>query len=208
MDKKTVYVDFDGTVVDVWERYYGITQDYVSSLGSDVLIDFEKYKKLKRNRLKDHEIIKCLAEVDIDINSYMSFKLEELEKRYRLKADIVIGNPLHAYQTLRTAGYEVKLLTQRYNKENLIWEINYLRLQNAFDELIVVKPRKHENVKLKYLKERVGKHDVIIGDSPAEMECGRILGITGIFVKSGLFSRDIVKQEQISETYIEWVEKL
>lgn len=46
--EKNAFVDFDGTIVDVMERYHGILQSYLLSTKSAPLIDLENYISLKR----------------------------------------------------------------------------------------------------------------------------------------------------------------
>ena len=68
---KIAFVDFDGTVVDVFPRYYGILTEYLGKITNETL-DFLKYKKLKRLGKKDHVIVRELLNgLEMDIHNYV-----------------------------------------------------------------------------------------------------------------------------------------
>lgn len=185
--KKTVYVDFDGTVVDVMPRYHGILESYIKR---DILIDldFDEYKYLKRKGIKDHSIIQKMCEgYELDVEDYVKYKRLNLEKCKWLKKDIIIGSPKEAYFKLKKLGAWVVLLTQRNIEMNLKKQVKLLNLEKYFDEIVVVKPLTTQNAKFTYLKNRVNKKDIIIGDSIVEMESAEKLNIRGYFVKTGLW---------------------
>lgn len=186
--EKNAFVDFDGTIVDVMERYHGILQSYLLSTKSAPLIDFENYINLKRERLKDHEIVKRLCNLDINIADYKRIKRDKLEQIEWLKKDKLIGDPKKAYTILRRKNFNVILLTQRRSKENLLKQIRQLNIADCFDEIIVVNPDMISNPKMAYLKNHYGDEDIIIGDGDAELFCAEQLHIKGYFVKTGLFN--------------------
>lgn len=185
---KTAYIDFDGTIVDVFPRYYGILNQYLSELTNEY-IDFSKYKRLKRQGNKDHIIIKELAKgLVINIDEYVQFKRENLEDFSWLTKDVLIGNPVSTNKKLKNMGYKVVLLTQRNNKNNLIKQLDYLKIKESFDDIIMVKPRVGQNVKATHIAKQYSLDDIIIGDSSVEMDASNLLNINGYFVESGLFS--------------------
>jgi phosphoglycolate phosphatase-like HAD superfamily hydrolase len=185
---KTVYVDFDGTIVDVMPRYHGILESYIKR-EKFIEIDFNKYKSLKRKGIKDYDIVKRLCEGnEIDLEDYLKFKRLNLENFKWLKKDIIIGSPEEAYHKLQNQGYRVVLLTQRYIEKNLHKQVKMLNIEKCFDEIIVVKPLPNQNAKIKYLKNIINIEDIIIGDSRDEMETAEKLNIAGFFVTSGLWN--------------------
>lgn len=184
---KVAYVDFDGTVVDVIPRYFGILSSYLKDKVSTEL-NLEKYKILKRRGLKDHQIVLKLCDnFKLDINDYIQYKRENLESEFWLKRDVIIGSPREAYNKLKSLGYRVKLLTQRNHENRLLDQVKRLGLEECFDDIIVVKPLVGGNAKVNILKNKVNKKDIIIGDSSIEMECARYFNIKGYFVRTGLW---------------------
>lgn len=192
ISKKTAYIDFDGTIVDVFQRYYGILNEFLE-INSGVKLDFIKYKRLKRLGIKDHIIVEKLTNgLKIDIDKYMVFKREKLESFQWLIKDNLIGKTKDINNTLKDMGYKVVLITQRNNKDNLLKQLYHLNLKEEFDEIVVLKPVKGKNVKLDYIANKYTSDDIIVGDSAVEMEVSEILNIKGYFVETGLFSSETV----------------
>lgn len=187
---KTAFIDFDGTIVDVFPRYFGILTEYLREMTNEPL-DFLEYKKLKRAGKKDHVIIRELTKgSEIDIDTYLKFKRENLEKFSWLRKDVLIGNPENANLKLKDMGYRIVLLTQRNNKNNLIKQLDFLNIKEIFDDVVIVKPKEGQNVKANYIRKQYNFDDIIIGDSNVEIVASRLLNINSYFVESGLFSAE------------------
>ncbi len=200
MTDKTAYIDFDGTVVNVFPRYFKILNEYLNHDYDGQLV-FENFVRQKRDGIKEHEIVKKTLGIDIDIEKYVNFKRARLEDKEYLKEDLIIGNPHKAYAKLKGLGYQVNLLSQRRKPDNLLWEISYLNLKDCFDNISTVFPTSN-NAKLEYLKDIAKKEDIIIGDSPLDMECATELGIRGWFVESGLLKKErLAAKVQVAENY-------
>lgn len=190
---KTVFLDFDGTLVDVFPRYFGILSSFLSDL-TNIKMDFYKYKKLKRLGKKDHLIVKeTLNGFNLDIIEYVKYKQENLEHFSWLKKDLIIGSPKIEIEKLKNHGYRVVLLTQRRNKSNLFKQLDYLNITEIFDDVIVVYPHKHINSKSEFISKNYSTLDIIIGDSYTEIQTSQLLNIQGFFVDSGLFSSKVLK---------------
>jgi phosphoglycolate phosphatase-like HAD superfamily hydrolase len=149
---KTIYVDFDGTIVDVMPRYHGILQSYLKK-DKPIELDFNKYKCLKRQGIKDYNIVKSLCEgYELELDDYLKYKRLNLESLEWLKMDKVIGNPKEAYDKLKNQGYKVVLLTKRRHEKNLFKQVNLLNIEKCFDEIVVVKPLLNQNLQFQYLE--------------------------------------------------------
>ncbi|MFD1037176.1 HAD hydrolase-like protein [Virgibacillus byunsanensis] len=184
---KTAYIDFDGTVVDVMPRYHGILESYLKR-NTQLKLDYEKYCFLKKQGIKDHAIVHEICKgYKININDYVVFKGENLEDRYWLSKDIIIGFPEVAYEKLNRLGYNVKLLTQRNSERELLYQVNSLGIKDFFDEIVVLKPLQEKNAKVSFLTDKIYSEDIIIGDSKIEMEVADVFNIKGFFVESGLW---------------------
>lgn len=197
-----VYLDLDGTLLNVFERYAGIFNQYGKRFG--VKVSVEEYKKLRQRGYSDNEILERKFGIYNQSQALTKWKYSQLEQKEWLKKDTFIG------QTEKLMEYDCTLaiITQRRNKENALWQIGMLNLDRIFDEIIVLDPLEGKNSKYIYLKEKADKEDSIIGDSPLELECARLLGIQGYFVKTGLFGEQIVQGEKIKETYLECMEEI
>lgn len=194
-----IYIDLDGTILDIFERYSGIFNLYAKQYGKH--LEREEYKKLRQAGVSDLEIFKQKWNLEIDREAYKSLKHQYLESPEWLKKDTVIGNP----EILKKYDCKFAILTQRNRETETLQQIKSLELDKVFDAIIVLKPCKGKNVKLEYLRNRVEKADWIIGDSTVELECARELGMQGCFVCTGLFGTEIVKKERIESSYLDCV---
>ena len=196
----TIYMDLDGTLTDVSERYYGIFSHYIQNYGFHIMSD--AYMDLRRSGFSDSMIKKKKYKINTPGDEFIGFKKNLLESREWLEKDSVIGEP----RILKRYDAKFVLITQRNNKEEALYQIRKLKLDKLFEEVVILKPVINRNCKYDYLKERACRQDYIIGDSPVELECARCLGINGCFVKTGLYGENIVKKEKIFKDYIECVQ--
>lgn len=204
--ENSVYIDLDGTLIDVLPRYFQILKDYFyNEFNKELPISYENYIIDKRNRVKDHIIIqKCSAE-QVNVADYINYKHTVLESKKYLELDSLFYNVHAGLKLLKSAGYHLVLLTQRNIKENVYWELEHLDLNSYFDEIIVVKPifENTENAKIQYLNGIVKSSDLIIGDSPIEVQCSVNYGIKGYFVDCGLFNRQNLNNSRVYSSFWE-----
>lgn len=172
---KRIFVDFDGTLVDVWKRYYRIFTDFFNSS-----ISLTEYKAAKLKYPNDLEILKEYLYED-KIESYFRFKKEKLESPEYLKYDTLLNTSFDLQNTM--------ILTCRRSKENLYEQIHNLNIQVSMDNIIVLQP--HDVcTKKKYLSEKCGDDGfILIGDSELEYVCAELPNAEIYLVKTGL--RDV-----------------
>lgn len=199
---KTIYLDFDGTVTDIWIRYYRVLNDFLSQNHMDK-INLDEYKIRKKNRLFDHEIVKELSGQELDIEKYSKFKKEMLEDIKYLKLDSLIGEPSYYVDLFHQTGFRVEILTQRHQKENFMKQLKWLKIEFVFDAYTVVSPCRKENAKYQYLYNHVCKEDIMIGDSPVEKECAEKCHIPFLFVDSGLYTGSYIEAKKVYKDILE-----
>lgn len=192
MNKKA-FIDFDGTIVYVYKRYFNILNDYLISKHNPTM-NFDEYIKLKMMRYKDHESVKKILNIDISINDYHYFKMGNLENPVYLEFDELIPYTKEALLLLKEKGFFIELLSYRLHIDSLINQLFDLKLHGFFDKITVINPSKDVNEKSNYIKiNKISNQDIIIGDSPSEIEAAKINNIIGKFVESGLFTKEFVK---------------
>lgn len=187
---ETVIFDLDGTILNVYDRYYQVLLSYLKYKSFQVkMFDFEEYIKLKKKGVKDHLIVEILSGQRIDIQDYVVYKKENLEAIEFLRKDKVIGNPYAIMQQLKEAGIKTILLTQRRNTENTLLQLEKLKLINIFDHISIVKPSS-KNAKMEWIEAQQLQEVYIIGDGPLELECVQKVGCEAYFVNTGLSNFD------------------
>lgn len=66
----------------------------------------------------------------------------------------------------------------------------------------------NDNAKASFLKGKVIPGDIVVGDSPIDMECASLLGITGFFVETGLWYEPNGPNFKVHASYNDVVESL
>lgn len=197
-----VYIDLDGTIIDVFDRYCGILNSYMREIDGEV--STQEYKELRHQGASEYDIIKEKYKICVGKEEYRKYKRLHLESREWLKKDKLIGNP----ERIKDFPNQYALITQRNNKAEAVYQIKQLGLDRLFDEIIILKPCINGNSKLEYLRGRAGYMDCIIGDSPVEMECARRLHMQGYYVKTGLFGEQIAENETIGKDYLACIQMI
>jgi len=176
-----IILDFDGTIVNVWKRYYSIFKD-----GTNLNISFEKYKSLKKELERDELIIKTFKNnVSEDfLENYFKFKKRNLENKKYLELDSLILNP----NLVKKNNFEITILTLRRNKENFLWQINKLALNPFFEDFVVLKPKQaaKKNWFEIHLRKNIYDFVYIVGDSEEDALLSLFPNTRLFIVKTGL----------------------
>lgn len=190
-----IFIDLDGTILNVYARYFAIFRKFISS-EIDELNTFEDWKKLKRKRLDDKEIFNAISYIsDTRYQEYRKYKGKSLEDPNFLALDTLIHNPSILFSNFDSCRFVI--LTQRNKEKNTLIQLKNLGIYNYFHEIVVVKPDNKTNAKYEYLKNNSSKEDFIIGDSPLEIKAANKLNIKAFHVNTGLYDRDFIEQECI-----------
>lgn len=197
-----IYIDLDGTLIDVYERYCGILNLYLKNIDSEIFFSTEDYKYYRQSGYSDLKMAMEKGLPSVNENDYRKFKHRFLENLEWLKKDKIIENP----KEIKKYGYHLVLITQRRDRKNAFTQIRCLGLNEVFDEIVVLQPIPGQNRKLIYLQDKAKKEDCIIGDSYVELECARKLGMHGFFVTTGLFGAQMVKTEHIGGNYMQCIQ--
>lgn len=190
MKKIEVVLDFDGTIVDIYERYYRIFKEFYK-----INMSKEEYVKLKKIYPNDKELIKFL-ELDIEnFEIYKKIKSEKLENEEYLRLDTLILAKEQLFERLKNKEYII--LTIRKKKDELYKQLKWLALEEIKDRVIVLTP-KNKFVKKEYIlenREKFSKSLICIGDSETDLEIGKIGNVKVYHVNSGLRDSKKLKKE-------------
>ncbi|WP_270852576.1 HAD hydrolase-like protein [Fusobacterium varium] len=186
MKKIKYIIDFDGTIVDVWERYYRIFIEYFKV---DILK--EDYKKLKKIFPYDIDLIEHLKLENS--NEYYKFKKKYLEDIEYLKKDTLLIEKEKIVKIFKLSN--VILLTIRNNKRNFENQLKFLGLNEIKKKIIVLQPLDKKVKKEFILKNRDLFSESIfsIGDSETDLEIGTLSFAKSYFVNTGLRNQNEVK---------------
>lgn len=188
-----IFVDLDGTLLDISRRYYEIHQDLCREFGLSPL-PFHKYWALKR---------KGSQWVDFpEVSSprlqrqYWEKRLSLLEERKYLAYDRLVRGAKEAVIAWRES-HSVILVTLRRNLTNLHWQLNRLGLEAAFHAILASEEGAGDtDKKVKLIREGATDRTmeaIIVGDSEADIQTAKSLGIASYAVSNGIRSASFLR---------------
>lgn len=181
-----VIFDFDGTIVDVWQRYYAV----FCRLMQGALPSMEDYKREKVSLSDDFRLAELF---DLKpVSDYRGKKRALLEDKEYLSLDRLIVDPLLLTKRFNELGSIV--LTKRRDRDALMREMDSLGLSCILDNVVVVDPDTGMS-KAGWIEESglMGSIDAVIGDSLEDMDAGNNANASLYFVETGLFGIDRIR---------------
>lgn len=193
---RTLYLDLDGTILDVRRRLYSIHRDTVKDLGGEALPE-EVYWEAKRQQLPE-EIMAKKSNVD-NVQKYIGLRRGKLELPEYLEYDELIPHALESLSELKRSNRLV-LVTGRKSKENLYKQLQRFKIAPLFDRVLTGGDSEEQwrlKVRLICSDSHFEPQDsVIIGDTEADILAGKNLHMTTIAVLSGIRSKNKLVSSQ------------
>lgn len=193
---RTIYLDFDGTLVDSASRMYEVYKSIMSEFGCRYLPK-EEYWNLKRERQPYSFILSRTTEKNLGVE-YMKKFLTRVESEDFLKFDSLIPGVFKTLSDLRIDNRLV-LVTLRRSKENLYKELRNLKIIDFFADIFddfrervnsweVTASMVRKDAKFS------AQDSVIVGDTEDTALAGSDLGIPSYLVLSGIRSEGFLRK--------------
>ena len=177
-------LDFDGTIIDLWPRYYQVFSD---SNGIKT-IPFELYKLYKKNYEKD-EVVGEKLYITLS-TSYFEEKKRRLEDLNYLKLDTLFIDKDRLLNFFFRE--DAIILTKRCSSENFYKELDILGLNELAAKSFVISNK--ELSKVNWLVEKYNNENVtIIGDGQEELKCQNRKNTDVVMVDTGLLNLENYK---------------
>lgn len=199
MADRAVFVDLDGTVLDVSERLYRIYHDALASFGVESLPRSEYWTR-RRSGQSDLAIYLRTGQPRL-ADRFIRRRTKCLEQNRYLTLDTPVPSVEDALRELRKTG-AVHLVTLRENRRNLRTQLRRFGLVPFFDRIIMAadqpegSPWEKKASAIRKAIDRMPGEGMIIGDTQADILCGRMLGLRTIAVTSGLCNEEVLRQWQ------------
>ncbi len=195
MDKSIIFLDLDGTILDVSERIYQI-YCYILKKHNKKFLERKKYLNLKREKVLIKKILKETNSEDI-LSDYKKKWNELIEKPYYLKLDKITLSERWALISLKK-DYKLVLVTLRNNQKEFFNQLEREKIDKIFDN-ILISPGNLQHfkwrIKLNLLKkEQFNKNSVIVGDTETDILAGKHLGIKTVAVVDGMRSKKFLEK--------------
>src|SRR3990167_5376708 len=128
--RKSIFFDLDGTLISLKNRYIKLFQDFLRSPETEITPD--DYWNLKRLGKNDYEILSAKDEKKLIIK--IATRVRHIEDKKYLNLDKL--HPHTKKILLSLKNYKLTLITMRKNSRNLRYELNTLKINKFFDEVI------------------------------------------------------------------------
>ncbi|MDY6987437.1 MAG: HAD family hydrolase [Thermodesulfobacteriota bacterium] len=189
-----VFLDLDGPILDVSNRYYAIYTDLLEEAGYTPL-HISEYWAHKRNRLPETKILARTCPRPF-VAAYTKKRLGLIEESRYLKMDTL--QPGVAQLIAQWAkDHNLYLVTLRNNRDALLRELSYLGIRKYFLK-VLSESDNDGSWRVKYrLVSPVAddaKRSIMVGDTEADVEAGRAVGLTTVAVTCGIRSRALLME--------------
>lgn len=179
-----LFVDLDGTLIDVFGRYHQLHVDLVSEVGGTVPIGREAYVAAKRSGRSEARIVQTCFETSHGLRTYLAKRELQIETPHYLRLDRPYPWTVVTLRRLRR-GCGIHLVTARRSRENLDVQLRELGLDGLLDSVTTAS----DGDKVSAIRTHpVYRRDraAIVGDTELDVTTGQMLGIPTIAVACGL----------------------
>lgn len=188
--KRIIFLDLDGTLLDIDKRWYRLHVDLAKYYGFDPIPE-KKYVQAKKNNISEIVIIK---ETNIDpnkMNSYLKKRIESLELRKYLLFNTVKPGVIPFLRNL-SKKYRLVLVTKRTTLKNCLTELKKNKLISYFSKILITQKEEKYTIIILHFNKSELKNSLLIGDTEDDYITAKKLHITSILVADGSRSKKIL----------------
>lgn len=184
-----IFLDLDGPLLDVSERYHRLHSDLVLTRGGQPL-DREAYWLAKRDRIPETEILIRTGLAPGVAAEAAATRLGEIESRDYLRLDRPWPWTSLMLRSLAELAPLVLVTARRY--PNLVaWQLDQLGLRGHFARVVAGRGDETLEAKAQLLRTAgfsAVAGSVIVGDTEMDLASGRSLGLITVALKCGIRS--------------------
>ncbi|HLD80248.1 MAG TPA: HAD family hydrolase [Candidatus Nanoarchaeia archaeon] len=185
---KILFIDFDGTIIDVSARLYSLHQDVLRKLELTTPYSKEEYLTLKRKRIPEAEVIAFIAESK-EKEFYLQQREKKIEEWEYLAKDSLFPWSKTVLEQLQQHNTLI-LCTRRKNADLVFQQLQHLGIKDLFQDVIISSDKAG---KMKEHPQYSPGKAMIIGDTEADIDTGKLLNIKTIAVASGMRSAEFLQ---------------
>ncbi|HEY8489717.1 MAG TPA: HAD hydrolase-like protein [Dehalococcoidia bacterium] len=186
--ERTIYLDLDGTLLDVRGRYWALHSHLVGRLGARSPLQ-RAYWGRKRRGLGLEAVL--LDAGPAARREYRRRWLAEVETAAFLQHDRLLPGARDALARLGVRARLV-LVTLRRNRRTLVAQLDHLGISGFFAQVATPQtPTEHESkaALIRRVDGLPGPGALVVGDTEADVAAARELGLRSVAVLSGLRDR-------------------
>ena len=197
MRRPSLFLDLDGPILDVSERYFRVHQYILKELGSRCLAPSKSsYWNMKRDRQPLSAILEKLSQPLVDQEAFSRLWLAKIEAPEYLILDQVIPGAKEQLLELEHL-FTLVLVTLRQNRNAVHKQLRNLGLQALLTKVLCQAPAQDRSweVKRDLIAESglISNAAWIVGDTEVDIRAGKALGMGTVAVLSGIRNLKNVK---------------
>lgn len=194
---RNIFIDFDGTLVDIAPRHYRVYKKCAEKMGGTPL-DQKKYWELKRDNISWDELLSMSGLEASKKGDYLKLFIDRIESLEELYRDELFVDSLSALKKLSSNDNKLYLLSLRRNSDALDKQIEKLGIGCFFEKILSGHSDTKEGTLLKkadIIKQTIDNpgDSIIIGDTEADVSAAQQLNATSIALLSGIRSKEFLK---------------
>lgn len=183
-----VFLDFDGTVVNVFRRYHALLTDFWGDC-----VSLDDYTRLKRQQPDDRQLLQTLLQFsDDEFSRYLRFKRSKMETHDYLMKDELNIDPSLLKDFFDQ--FHISVLSVRRSARSAHDQYAYLDMEFLIETADILPPA-GSTTKRSWVQRHHSGPFVMIGDSEVDMAAGSLADGKGIFVENGLRSVSTIPAE-------------
>ncbi len=188
-----IFLDLDGTLLDVSKKYY-LAHTLAAKKFNIRSLSFKRYWILKRKKITEDIIVKIDAKSEL-YKLYDKERKKLLENESILAKDVLFPGVLCLLRRLQKKN-KLYLITLRNDKNALRNQLIKLDIKSYFDRILSCPSSKNPTGTKISMIRKIGfqTKDMIIGDTEIDIAVGRKLGMQSIAVASGIRTSHFLKQ--------------
>ena len=180
-----IFFDLDGTLINASNRLYTLFQKLVPQSK----FSLEEYWELKQQKINHQEILKKYFP-QINYDDFNQTWLKEIETKEMLDLDYLYNDVVSTLEKLKP-NHSLFVLTARQNKENLLYELNKLKIFKLFDDVFLTEHKKSKDELIQNIP--LAPTDMIVGDTGYDIQIGQKCGLKTIAITHGFLNESILQ---------------
>lgn len=179
--------DLDGTLIDSSERLYSLFQFLVPQS----VFTKREYLNLKRDKV-NHQMILERYFPTLSFDDFNVKWMSLIENRQYLDMDKNYDDTLMVLERLKKYGDKLYLLTARQSKEELIHELERLKLSFFFDEILVTENKVGKDFFLE--QKKYTPNTVFVSDMGKDILLGKKYGLQTVAITHGFMNKKCIME--------------
>jgi carbamoyl-phosphate synthase large subunit len=190
-----IFFDLDGPILDVSFRHYQVYRDILEEANKPA-VSFDQYWQDKRARRPHSVIVSETAGTDFYTKTFKQEWFDRIERDKYLSLDRVWPWVTDVLAELYR-NHELYLITVRSYPHQLKKQLDRLNLARWFRAVLCRPARKNAGQeKLRVIRENLEtlpQQAIIVGDTEADIECGKELGFVTVGVLCGIRNKEYLQ---------------